>query len=59
MSYCNLIHFNSVVGVIAALSFDCRFLADRFVEGTCPLCNYEVCVILLKEAEKPVQSINA
>ena len=23
-------------------SFICRFLADRFVEGTCPFCNYEV-----------------
>ena len=22
--------------------FICRFLADRFVEGTCPFCNYEV-----------------
>ena len=24
------------------LYYACRFLADRFVEGHCPLCNYEV-----------------
>lgn len=26
---------------VTLLSF-CRFLADRFVEGTCPFCNFEV-----------------
>jgi len=31
--------FNIII--LTLLFFSPRFLADRFVEGTCPLCNYE------------------
>ena len=30
-----------LVNIKFIVIFVCRFLADRFVEGTCPLCSYE------------------